>query len=544
MNAGEDERHSAVPNRAQSNAVAVVLMLGIMITGAAAVVTLGATAINDTEDRLSVDRAEQTLTQLDSKAGLVALGEARSQRIPLPAETGDEFTVDGDAGTLRVKLENRTDGSTPSWADPLVEVTLGTLEFDNGGARLGYQGGGVFRAAGGNGTLVSPPEFHYRNGTLTLPIVNITGDGLAGNTATVTQTGERRLFPLGSDANRTNPLDDHKVILTVQSEYYQGWGQYFEQRTDGGVEYNHSAQRVQLTLVTPIGTQTYENAITTTAGDFDIQGKGNSDKDDPTIDAYNSSAGTYATRAETADLSVTGAVDFGGNPYIYGNVTAESFTCKGSAEVTGAIRYVRSFNAGGNCDVGSNEQISAVPTTPSIAPFVSENLDSLADEQTPGTELTAGTYYNDTVSGITKVNTTDGDVTLGVEDLTIDNPITVEGEHDFTVFVNDSVDISASLTTADTHNATITTIYGASDFDATVSAELVGTVYAPDMTSTITVEDHVYGAAVAGQVIIENGDGGRVHFDTALEDERTIPEDASVVSITYLHITENGIDIS
>ncbi|MFC7059534.1 DUF7289 family protein [Halovenus salina] len=322
---GDDPRRdeSASSRRAQSNAVAVVLILGIMMAGAAAVVTLGATAINDTEDRLSEQRAEQTLTQLDSKAGLVALGEASSQRIPLPSETGDEFAVDGSAGTLRIELRNRSDGSTPSWGDPLVELSLGTLEFDNGDSRLAYQGGGVFRSGDGNGTMVSPPEFHYRNGTLTLPIVNITGDGSVGNTATVTRTGESRLFPVGTSANRTNPLDDHKVILTVESEYYQGWGQYFEQRTDGGVEYNHSAQRVQLTLITPIGSQTYENAVTTTAGDFDVQGSGNVVK----IDAYNSSEGTYSSSTRTANLSVTGMVDLSGNFEISGNVTAEEFEC-------------------------------------------------------------------------------------------------------------------------------------------------------------------------------------------------------------------------
>ncbi|MFC7059535.1 DUF7305 domain-containing protein [Halovenus salina] len=157
--------------------------------------------------------------------------------------------------------------------------------------------------------------------------------------------------------------------------------------------------------------------------------------------------------------------------------------------------------------------------------------------------MTAGTYYADTVSGITDVNTTDGEVVLGVEDLTIDNEITVEGNHDFTVFVNNSVDINAALTTADTHNATITTIYGADGFGATVSDEFVGSIYAPDLTSTITVDSDLYGAAIAGQVTVQNGKDGRVHFDTALEAKQTVPEDASIVSITYLHITENGIEI-
>jgi hypothetical protein len=47
-------------------------------------------AISDTESQISEDRAEKTLTQFDSKAGLVALGQADSQRVTLPIENDEQ----------------------------------------------------------------------------------------------------------------------------------------------------------------------------------------------------------------------------------------------------------------------------------------------------------------------------------------------------------------------------------------------------------------------------------------------------------------------
>ena len=307
-------------SRSQSEVVAVVLILGLVLLGAFVIVGLGVGAIGGTESQLSDDRAEKVLTQLDSKASLVALDRADSQEIAFPSDGGDAFSVDEDAGWLKIEVVETSTGDTPDWAeDGLVNVSLGALVYENGDTRMAYQGGGVFRSSGDRGMMVSPPEFHYRDGTLTLPVVNVTGDQLSGNSARISHSGEDRAFPL---VDQPNPLENHEVVLTVQSEFYEGWGHYFEERTEGSVEYDHDEEEVVMVLTTPLEERTYENAITTLAGDFNIAGIG--DPSEPTIDGYNSSSGAYSNAEKKANMSVSGHVDLSGNSYLFGNVALPS----------------------------------------------------------------------------------------------------------------------------------------------------------------------------------------------------------------------------
>ncbi len=67
--------------RAQSAPLGLLLVLSLVIVGSGVVVSLGATALVDTEAGLDVSRAETGMTQLDSQAALVALGNADSQQV-------------------------------------------------------------------------------------------------------------------------------------------------------------------------------------------------------------------------------------------------------------------------------------------------------------------------------------------------------------------------------------------------------------------------------------------------------------------------------
>ncbi len=87
--------------------------------------------------------------------------------------------------------------------------------------------------------MVSPPEFHYRDATLTLPLVTVSGSGTIRDRASITHNRTTSHFPNTTrNANFTNPLEDGKVNVTLQSEYYRAWGGYFEERTDGDVTYH------------------------------------------------------------------------------------------------------------------------------------------------------------------------------------------------------------------------------------------------------------------------------------------------------------------
>ena len=58
----------------QSNTLAVVLLVGITLTGTAVVVTFGSTAVGETQAAADLGQAEQAMTQFDSRTSLVAHG--------------------------------------------------------------------------------------------------------------------------------------------------------------------------------------------------------------------------------------------------------------------------------------------------------------------------------------------------------------------------------------------------------------------------------------------------------------------------------------
>ena len=221
------------PDRAQSEVIGVVLLLGLTITAVGVTVALGSTALGDVQSSADVQRIEGAMTQVDSKASLVAHGGATSQRVRLDPSRNADVRVDGDAGTMRIEVE--AENETGGVETVTKNVTLGAIVYEQGDERVAYQGGGVWRSNGDGSWMVSPPEFHYRGDTLTLPLVTIDGvDGRLGDAAVVTGRSEHPegLFP---SENVSNPLLGGNVTVTVESEYAQAWGRFFETRTQGNV---------------------------------------------------------------------------------------------------------------------------------------------------------------------------------------------------------------------------------------------------------------------------------------------------------------------
>lgn len=80
--------------------------------------------------------------------------------------------------------------------------------------------------------MISPPEFHYRGETLTLPAVNVSGDSVLNEDVTITRDRTIKRFPDPS-SGFDNPIRESVVNVTVGSEFYRARGNYFEERTEG-----------------------------------------------------------------------------------------------------------------------------------------------------------------------------------------------------------------------------------------------------------------------------------------------------------------------
>lgn len=252
-------------NRSQSETLGVVLILGITMLSVGLLAAYGGVAIDSVQHSVDVQSSEHALSQLDSKVSLVAFGEADRQTISLGRGRQGAYTVQPDAGRITVTHRNYSDNQSIE----LYNETMGAVRYETGETTIVYQGGGVWRSEGtGGSSMVSTPEFQYRGMTLTLPLIRVSGQGsISGSArADVQASGSPTKvypdldtpYPDGS-RNYTNPVENGTVEITVQSEFYRAWGNYFEERTDGQVTTYDENETAVLELVS-----------TGTFGDFDM----------------------------------------------------------------------------------------------------------------------------------------------------------------------------------------------------------------------------------------------------------------------------------
>jgi len=230
-------------DRSQSEVLGTVLILGLSMTAIGIALVGGGVALGDLISDAEANNVENGMSHLSSKASLVALGDADSQRFSLGATQEGTVTVRPDAGSMTITHV------TNESRDVVNETELGAIVYEGNNREVAYQGGGIWTKRGDNSTMTSPPEFHYRGTTLTLPIIQVTGEGAVGGRT----QGQITPVDVGQDAvtDLSTPLENGTVEIEIQSSYYEGWYAFLSQRTDGETELFHRNQTVVTTLTVP-----------------------------------------------------------------------------------------------------------------------------------------------------------------------------------------------------------------------------------------------------------------------------------------------------
>jgi len=556
----------------QTEVLGVVLLLGITLVGSGVVVVFGANAVDRTTESTDLEQAEHAMTQLDSKASLVAHGSSTSQRTSVSRSGRGTVRLEEDAGWMRV-VNDVTGNETT-----LMNETMGAVVYERGRTTISYQGGGVWRNGPSGSTMISPPEFHYRGRTLTLPLVVVRGDGsgVSRGDLRIAQDGD----PIGrypTDAsNRTNPLTEGEIEVTVKSDHYRAWGAFFEERTGGNATVDHDNGTATVELVIPDETDEVRGAVTSTAesDEISLQGGGSFPA---FVDSYNSSAGDYsASQQDDGTIITTGNVKMNGNSEVEGSLrTGGSVSLEAaSASLTGTAHWTTGFSANPSASYGGEEQIDGVVAPDSANAAVRSKVDDLAgDNDNSGTSAIDGSdqfsggsvtlsgpgdYYLNKIdaNGKTIVFDTNGDtITVGVENSISLKDVDIDVQDGGTVrlYVKDDVDIQSGVTVSVPGDVSKRFwIYGThgTTFDAQANqanpSSIVGVFYAPgtgDNSADVSMKHtELYGGVVAGDVDIETG--GAVHYDEALREEEPFPIAGSVPRVTYLHVSVNRVNVT
>lgn len=559
--------------RAQSAPLAVVLVFGMVIAGSTLVVLVGGHAISETETQLGADQAEKVMTQFDSQAAMVALGASNVQSVTLPNSQG--FSVDNDSGWVTVEYENYGTGSTEKIVD---QHTFGAITAEHGDQKIAYQGGGVWVKTDSGSKMVSPPEFHYRDATLTFPIITVSGDSSIDRKVTVTPNRTVQYYPNESmNSEFTNPLTNGKVAIRIQSDYYEAWGRYFETRTEGDVDYDHANQQIEVMLVVPSTNPPVNGGLVTAPGGKLVI------KNHAEADSYNSSDGPYSSYpdGDGTAIVVDAPVEVGNHAEIYGDIVASgTVSVKNHGRIHGNVSHQGLSNSGTidgweapNASISSPSAVDSViraridsyqATNNNADPSVDVDESSNRLENCDSTcTLTAGNYYLDEIDlahdDELHLDTSGGDINIAVDgDVYVngENPadtgqeIRVTGPGRANVYVGEDVTFSQQAATdVDGDRASGFWLFTktSKEVEFQSHSRLEGVVYGPGGSgfgTTITIKNHaeVFGALVGRTDFVSNHYS--IHYDEALAKEQPVTTGNSIPALTYLHISTNDVNVT
>ena len=582
--------------RAVSEVVGYALLIGIVITSATVLLLVGGEDLDRSQTEIEIAQAEHSLSQLDSQASRVALGDDPVQRVDLGMrENRGSLATDPDSGWIRVSRVNTTTDDR----ELIANTSLGAVVYENGDTTVAYQGGGVWRSDGDGSVMVSRPEFHFRNDTLSMPLIATRGDGGIHSEVEVTPHGPSNQAYPDESKGWTNKVNDSVIEITVQSEYHEAWKRYFESDMDGIADVDHDPDEGTVTVrFLAIPTEfSPRSGVIATAGPGNLELEGT----DARIDSYNSTEDPWIdSNTDEGEVEAAGDVIVSGDASIEGNVrSGGSVTVPNNAGwIEGDVGWTEGPFEYDDRIGGDDYQIDGVFPVPPIDDYVTENVrevrannsnddtDGLIedDQLQGGGTLDEGEYYfeNLHVEGEKLVlDTSDGDITIAVQEWVKvvsqgnqDGVIEVKGDGNVEVYVegDDEVEISPvrhgpeevnlfvgqdSRVFVPDQRSTQLTVFAQQDFYANLAGSggtepgdddrtrFEGTIYAPagDVGSGEVYIMHasLYGAVVTGDLTL--GNRGAVHFDHALRDEY-LPLSPTVSRLEYLYVTVHEIEVS
>lgn len=580
----------ASDDRAVSEVLAVTLLIGIVVVGMSTILLVAGTQLSGSQDAVEVSQAERALTQFDSEASHVGTGGTSSRTVDLGLR-GNSGTLDTEPESGHITVKYLDNIGSSSWTE-VTNTSLGTVVYENGETTVGYQGGGVWRSDGEGSMMVSPPEVTFAEETLTMPIIKSERGGSVHSDLRIRSSGDSETtFPNATDDNLTNKVNSGTVWITIESQYYEAWGRYFEDQVNTQVIYHPGEEKVSILFYGSKMNFSPEAGVIATSGpgELRVQGSGSY------IDSYNSSVGPYSdTATNEGSVRSAGDVQMEGGSEIRGNTESNQYVnLSGGAEITGNVSAEEGWETDGTSDIhGETDYNASVPILPPLDSYVeakaeeftthNDNNETAVIENNrlnfdDSNELSSGEYYLEEVrlnDGETLVfNASEGDITVVVENYVVldEGNFEIEGGDEAgTVRLIVASEESSGETVQGTGGEPADHFYVQGDSQITVendssprfqvlaparftggirasgsdNAQVTGTIVAPTVGEGpgqfIVRDAELFGSVVTGDFTAENK--GQVHFDHAIMGEE-IPFGEGVSLLDYFYLTEHRIEI-
>ncbi|WP_265112222.1 DUF7289 family protein [Halosolutus halophilus] len=252
--------NSITSNRGQAALLGIVLLIGMVAVTSVGIFLVGGEAITNTEQQTENERIEQSFVEMGHTMA-TASADSDGMR-SMQFEAGDSGAVTkSDAGWIRIEGD-----------DVDINRSIGAVEYEgDDGTVVAYQAGGVWSERGNQTRMLSAPNVNYdpEAETLWFPITTLSGEGTL-------DSGE-----IAVRQNSTDPMDgvrfveNDSVTMTIQSEYYRGWEQFFREEA-GGVsvqEVDHENRTVKVMLGYADFDDAFQEGVMINGGEGDFDDK-------------------------------------------------------------------------------------------------------------------------------------------------------------------------------------------------------------------------------------------------------------------------------
>ena len=210
--------------RGVSNQVAVILLIGMVITGAVVISLVGTQSIVQLQDQVRGESSEKSMREIDARVSSLAV-ESSATRVTL--DFGDQDTDEIDvvqSGYLNVSVDRSTQCT--------ATVPLSSIRIDQGGgAHRAYEMGGIWVTDGDSSAMASPPQLRYDEGSIAITVTKFNGT-INGKQEVIRKdvaASDARTKQIQQILQQGDCARPDNVTVTIKSQYYDAYHSYIKE---------------------------------------------------------------------------------------------------------------------------------------------------------------------------------------------------------------------------------------------------------------------------------------------------------------------------
>jgi len=224
-------------DKAQSEVVGWLMAFAVLTATASLIFVSSYPYVTSSMKGSRLEVGEMQMTLLDYTASKTSLGDVPSQTVRFNLNDGS-LIVEPGGNNLTIWAVFKNGSLEERYV--IYSGPIGRVIYSVNGMEIGYEGGGVWKKTGDSVVMLTPPEFHFKMDTLTLPIIKIDSQGSIGGKGIVglniRKEGVTVYYPNTTNNEKfVNPLVCNWLELELKSDFWRGWKTYFEERTDAEI---------------------------------------------------------------------------------------------------------------------------------------------------------------------------------------------------------------------------------------------------------------------------------------------------------------------